>query len=305
MESFDLKETFSEFEAANTRLKIALMAECNPDIFLAGEIRNLVDGKKINPLSIVANSLCMMWYEDRKFPFIEKEGGGFIIVSDEVMALAKALNENKSTFMAACLKISNGGRSVAKSKLKEENHSRNKELDDRLRTLGLSQLALWRCYKKITLVEDETRCIGWTWQRLHSYIKELEKPDALKICEKHNSHKNHADYDLWLNTVENIPNTKQIVLVREKKPQLRVNISYEKSLNKNKVQIASPSIILLAKSKQPKMPKHRWRSLNDVNTLSTNRSDKIIGDAKDYLGFLSLYAYDKPKAKDEETICET
>ena len=67
MESFDLKQAFSEFDAANTRLKIALMAERHPDIFLAGEIRNVVGGAAYDPLSVVANSLCMMWYEDTLF----------------------------------------------------------------------------------------------------------------------------------------------------------------------------------------------------------------------------------------------
>lgn len=290
MESFQLTQCFKDLNHAKDQFITALLRQNEAASYLS--VEGSADFDIQRTLEIVANSLGIIWYQDKQKPHINESGGGVICVDDDVLLLADQFNIAKLNFRNACKLVSGGKRSTAKRVLKSERHGLSHHRDDHLSMLlksqGLSQIDLWKCYKRITIISDPVYSIGWTWQREHSEIKAFTVDAAIKLCQRHRS--DDSTFDAWAAQLLGLRQGYKLARVIGKQPQLRANIYYEAG---RKTQIPSPSIILLAKSsnpKLPKLPKKGFKTLETVNGFEQSRCDKRITD--EYaLGFLNFYAY--------------
>lgn len=272
---------FSELQSGLTTLRNMLLS-CDRPIWLPEQYEF--------PYSVAANTLCSIWHQDDS---LQKAEGGIICADDELFNQVIKVNSLKSEFKNVCHPFSQSHERTTRLKTSiATSNVRNKELNDAMKSIGIGQLRLWSCYKKICTIESGVYRARFTLQRNHTSKASYDKEEVIELCRKYYGD-NPSLFEAYATVVRSLQNTDEIIRVSVKKKfQRRMNYVFKKGGENNTFQ--SPSIVII---KSSSLPIIGWTTESDLKKYITARAD-TIRTAKP-LGFLGFYSYPSTK-KDKE-----
>ncbi len=236
---------------------------------------------------------CRLWFDEETSQYPKT---GCLSSSNETIALAKAYNDSKTAFKEQIQLI----RALGNEHKLNKHHAksayfieqlllaggrRNETLIKSFKTLGIERLDLQKCYTKIRILPPKLESVSWTWAKSHSEIHQVSYGQVLDIC------KELAPDDpiriRALSQLSKLSQNEKLAYKRQKKPQLRANITFTENNNIQRKAITVSGILLTSNET---LPRFRWPNDNDQTRL--NRIDRSIEDEV-FIQGLHLYRYKK------------
>lgn len=285
--SFELKESFVRLDKAMKDLYSHITSRREAPFSLAPHL--LTD----TPHEFIANTLCNLFYPVGKHLIKLDDAAkapppyGVLAIDDEGAALIEIAQQAKSNFFEIASSINAYDHGVKRGMASQS--GRGTAIQEALAGQGLRQLWLQQCYRRLHLIEEEPFSISFTWQRSHSARVPLTLDKAIELAQSKRrlTTETEMERDIWVNTLKSVDLERfRIVKVKkEKAAQLKANIAITPGRGGKKLTLSSPTIILV---KSAKLPKINYRSIDEINSKSVTRKDKVFSE-EFALGFLNLY----------------
>lgn len=182
------------------------------------------DEESLEPLNKARSYYQDIWYKDQQDGRETRSCYGFVMATEEIIAIAKEINSAKDTFKALVQKIQKTDKDFWLSQ-KAQLNTRHQTLRNQLYYTGLSRIHLKQLYRHIPILPHRPEKIGFTWYSNGRSIKKLSVAQAQTKLLAMGEEKPHIQQQLQkLNTLSEHEILAQI---QTQVPVVRANLVYK------------------------------------------------------------------------------
>lgn len=194
---------------------------------------------------------------------------GIVGASRETVSAAQAVNAAKEAFKVARLSLQRHGRRQSETVI-QGLPGRSKVLAKALEGARHNRLHIVQCDRKIVLLDNDVRRVGFTWP---TRLRSLERIGVDQAREKLERMGEAPHIQRQLNVLAGLPAATPLALVRDKSPRPLANIY---RLGQPRPQLIGASLPLLTLCEDGQLPEHNRPTLAPPERDRLVRSDEKV-----------------------------
>jgi len=236
----DVINSFKQLAAALEAVKehVCILDKNLPAWF--SEPPALMPRRSGSPRELACELLCQLEYLDGQQPREILVGAGIISASGETIEAIKTLNQVKSEFKNAMLKLKAANISTNHDLLaqnfEELLQHRGAGLATTLSRMGLARIHLKQCYRKIPYFLQRPNKIAWTWANTRS-IKKISVQEAEQLLMNHSR---DSGIERQLKLLQGVDPAEKLAIIQDLAPHLRANIVMPSGNETKRIMVKGP-----------------------------------------------------------------
>jgi len=226
-----------------------------------------------------------IWYQDGKDGRETHSLWGLVGCSEELFALATAVNQAKTHFKAAVQDYKNLYGELPTERL----HKRAEVLAERLHYSGLSRLHLKQCYRLLPLLEEAPSSVRFNWYTSGRSIKKISPQQAEKMLLKLDSSQEHIQ--IQLKRLASVQQHEDLAQLQIQVPVMRANIVWQKPTGPERKARNCPLPILFPLKNGQEFPEHNEPDINPPTKRHRQERSDLKIDPEPFLPSLRIHRY--------------